>query len=145
MPTLSRTLAALKKSEVYIWPGDVSCCVEKRASRPRFKRKDDEQSVEFTRSAMKVTADGVKLDKINGVLDIHGSRDLPGDPSSCTVMLDRTGHDHISVVVEVGTQELEPVAQAIGVDLNPCRCLCARGRVPRVWCMTEMSMPPGTS
>lgn len=134
MPTLSKALTQLKKTESHTWLADVSCvplqqtlrqldaawknCFEGRAGRPRFKRKDDAQSAEFTRSAMKVTADGVMLGKLTGLLDIHWSRDLPSDPSSCTVMKDVTGRYHISFVVEVDTQELEPVEQAVGVDLG---------------------------
>ena len=93
-------------------------CFEKRAKRPRFKRKDEAQSAEFTRSAMRVTAEGVRLGKISGPLDLRWSRELPSDPSSCTVTLDRAGRYHISFVVQVEAHALEPIEQAVGVDLG---------------------------
>ena len=134
LPTLSKALTQLKKSESHAWLADVSCvplqqvlrhldvawtnCFEKRAKRPRFKRKDEAQSAEFTRSAMRVTAEGVRLGKISGPLDIRWSRELPSDPSSCTVTLDRAGRYHISFVVQVEAHALEPIEQAVGVDLG---------------------------
>lgn len=134
MPTLSKALTQLKKSESHHWLQKVSSvplqqalrhldsawknCFEKRAAQPRFKRKDGEQSATFVRSAMKVTTDGVTLSKIDGLLDIRWSRDLPSDPSSCTVTKDVTGRYHISFVVEFEPAQLEPVEQAVGVDLG---------------------------
>lgn len=131
---LSASLTQLKHTEEHKWLKDVSCvplqqtlrhlsgawrrCFNKKASQPTFKRKSDVQSAEFTKSAMKVDGQVVKLGRIDGPLSIRWSRQLPTTPSSCTVTLDRAGRYHISFVVELEPIELEQLNQSIGIDLG---------------------------
>ena len=108
---LDRALTQLKKNEDFAWLKDVSCvplqqflrdlgrawtnCFEGRAKRPRFKRKFATQSIRYTRRAFSIRGSQVKLAKQDEPLDIRGSRELPSEPTSCTVMRDTLGRYHM--------------------------------------------------
>jgi putative transposase len=88
--------------------------------RPRFKsRRDRRQAVRFTRNArFKITAKGrLRLPDIGDVLVVW-SRDLPGDPSSVTVVRDAAGRYFASFVCEVSVQPLPGNGRAVGLDLG---------------------------
>jgi len=130
---LDKALTTLKKDADYRWLNDVSSvplkqslqdlgrawrnCFEKRARRPRFKRKHGEQSARFTKSAFTIEGRHFKLAKI-GWLDIRWSRNLPELPTSCTVTLDASGRYHVSFVCEVDPEPLSEVDKVVGVDLG---------------------------
>jgi IS605 OrfB family transposase len=90
-----------------------------RVRKPRFKRRDHEQAVRFTRnSRFRILPNGrLWLPKV-GAVSVRWSRELPSAPSSVTVTLDRSGRYHVSFVVEVAEQPLPPVDAAVGVDLG---------------------------
>jgi putative transposase len=88
---------------------------------PRFRsRKDNRQTVRFTRNAnFKVTSGGkLRLPKI-GDVPVRWSRDLPSEPSSVTVVLDAAGRYHASFVVDTGDDApLPPSDLEVGIDLG---------------------------
>ena len=134
MGALSAALSALKKTEDFGWLAEVSSvplqqalrhlkgawgrCFAKRARRPRFKSKHTAQSAEYTRSAFTMRDGQVWLAKMDAPLDVRWSRDLPSEPTSCTVTLDRAGRYHISFVVEVEPASLPRVDSSVGLDLG---------------------------
>ena len=51
-------------------------------------------------------------------LDVRWSRDLPSEPTSCTVTRDAAGRYFVSFVVEVETATLPTTAKVAGIDLG---------------------------
>jgi IS605 OrfB family transposase len=90
-----------------------------RVQKPRFKHRDHEQAVRFTRnSRFRVLPNGrLSLPRV-GTLKVRWSRPLPSDPSSVTVTLDASGRYHASFVVAVAEESLPPVEAAVGLDLG---------------------------
>jgi len=141
---LSKRLTEVKKTPERAWLSEVSAVVLQQAladlntayrnffgsvtgkregakvAPPRFRsRKDNRQTVRFTRNArFEVTEGGkLRLPKI-GDIPVRWSRELPSDPSSVTVIKDASGRYFASFVVEVGEQPLPPVESEVGIDLG---------------------------
>ena len=141
---LSHALTAAKTTPERVWLGEVSSVVLQQAladantayrnffaslagrrkgrkiGPPRFRsRRDNRQSIRFTRNArFTVTAGGkLRLPKI-GDVPVRWSRDLPSAPSSVTVVKDTAGRYFASFVVEVGTEPLPEVDSEVGIDLG---------------------------
>ena len=141
---LSHALTAAKTTPERVWLGEVSSVVLQQAladantayrnffaslsgkrkgtklGAPRFRsRRDNRQSIRFTRNArFAVTAGGkLRLPKI-GDVPVRWSRDLPSAPSSVTIVKDTAGRYFASFVVEVGTEPLPEVDSEVGVDLG---------------------------
>ncbi|GAA3370322.1 RNA-guided endonuclease TnpB family protein [Streptomyces sannanensis] len=92
---------------------------------PRFKsRKDNRQAARFTRSdRWSITEDGkLRLPKIGG-LKVKWTRDLPSEPSSVTLVKDRSGRYWASFVVETdpAADILSPTDGDQGIDLGLTR------------------------
>ncbi|WP_245568600.1 RNA-guided endonuclease InsQ/TnpB family protein [Nocardia concava] len=141
---LSKRLTAAKATPERAWLGEVSAVVLQQAladlnsayrnffdsvtgkrkgskvSSPRFRsRRDNRQSVRFTRNARFAVTAGKKLrlPKI-GEVKVAWSRELPAEPSSVTVIKDAAGRFFASFVVEVGDAPLPPVDPEVGIDLG---------------------------
>lgn len=138
---LSRLLTQTKQTEERQWLKDVSAiplqqslrqldtayrnffnsCNGKRKGKkvgsPRFKKKTNVQSAEFTRKGFSLTDNSVYLAKIGTVKPIW-SRELPSEPSSVTVIKDCANRYFLSFVVEVQPIQSEPKNQSIGIDLG---------------------------
>lgn len=84
---------------------------------PRFKKKANQQSAEFTKAAFSVKNDDVNLAKI-GKLKPIWSRELPSEPSSVTVIKDCAGRYFLSFVVELKPNQVDAKNQSIGIDLG---------------------------
>lgn len=87
---------------------------------PRFRsRKDQRQSIRFTRNArFAVTSSGkLRLPKI-GDVPVRWSRVLPSEPSSVTVIKDATGRYHASFVVETEDVPHPERTEEVGIDLG---------------------------
>jgi putative transposase len=118
----------------------------KRAGRPvglpRFKsRKDNRQSLRFTRNGFRIRSNGkLNLAKI-GDLRVKWSRALPADPSSVTLILDPSGRYHVSFVVDVEPDLLPELDTEIGIDLGlTTYAVMSDGTVidnPRFWRKAE--------
>ncbi|WP_040808228.1 RNA-guided endonuclease InsQ/TnpB family protein [Nocardia concava] len=141
---LSKRLTAAKATPEREWLGEVSAVVLQQAladlntayrnffqsvtgkrkgpkvAAPRFRsRKDNRQSVRFTRNARFAITEGrkLRLPKI-GDVKIAWSRELPSDPSSVTVIKDAAGRYFVSFVVEVDASPLPVVDAEVGIDLG---------------------------
>lgn len=84
---------------------------------PKFKKKTNKQSAEFTKAAFSIDGKRVYLAKIGDVQPIW-SRDLPNMPSSVTVIKDCANRYFLSFVVEVEPIYTEAKNQSIGIDLG---------------------------
>lgn len=89
---------------------------------PRFKSKrDTRQAARFTKQGFRCHERTLQLQKI-GKVPIEWSRDLPAEPSSCTVIRDSSGRYFASLVVEVAgavTCAIRPQeGRCIGIDLG---------------------------
>ncbi|MDX8036238.1 transposase [Lentzea sp. BCCO 10_0856] len=93
----------------------------RKVAPPRFRsRKDNRQTIRFTRNARFTVLDSGKLQlpKI-GDLDVRWSRDLPAEPSSVTIVKDAAGRYHASFVVATKQDETLPTAESeVGIDLG---------------------------
>lgn len=140
---LSKRLTAAKKTPDRAWLTEVSAVVLQQAladlntayrnffqsifgkrkgarvAPPRFRsRKDNRQSIRFTRNACRVLPNRkLRLSKIGDVL-VRWSRDLPSDPSSVTVIKDAGGRYFASFVVEMTSEPLPSVESEAGIDLG---------------------------
>jgi putative transposase len=84
---------------------------------PRFKKKTNKQSAEFTKSAFSISENKVYLAKIGYVQPVW-SRELPNIPSSVTVIKDCANRYFLSFVVEIEPIHIEAKNQSIGIDLG---------------------------
>lgn len=89
---------------------------------PRFKSKrDTRQAARFTKVAFRCHERTLQLQKI-GKVPIEWSRDLPAEPSSCTVIRDSSGRYFASFVVEVegaASCAIRPQdGRCVGIDLG---------------------------
>lgn len=84
---------------------------------PRFKKRRSAQSIRICGKEFRVTPKGVKFPKV-GDLRLVWSRELPSQPSSCTIIKDAAGRYFASFVVEENRRQLEPNGRAIGIDLG---------------------------
>jgi putative transposase len=92
-----------------------------RAKYPRFKKKRNGGSAEFTRSAFRWRGGSLYLAKCQEPLNIRWSRQLPKgvEPSTVTVRLEPSGRWYISILVDDST--IKPLPQSensVGVDLG---------------------------
>jgi putative transposase len=138
---LSALLTGAKKTEERAWLNDVSCVPLQQVLRhlatayknffnylqkkrkgvkvgvPKFKKKTDKQSAEFTKSAFSIENHQVYLAKIGNVSPIW-SRKLPSEPGSVTVIKDCANRYFLSFVVDIKPVNLTPINLSIGIDLG---------------------------
>jgi putative transposase len=99
----------------------------RRVGHPRFRsRKDNRQSIRFTRNGFGVTAHGVRVAKV-GALRLVWSRPLPSVPSSVTIIREADGRYYASFVVEVADTPLPVLTTDIGIDLGLGRLVVTSG------------------
>ncbi|MEP6489637.1 transposase [Microcoleus vaginatus GB2-A3] len=89
----------------------------KKLGLPKFKKRTNSQSAEFTKAAFSLRGESVYLAKIGTVKPIW-SRELPSAPSSVTVIKDCAERYFLSFVVEVQPIQSEAKNQSIGIDLG---------------------------
>jgi putative transposase len=133
----SAALTALKKEADKAWLNEVSCVplqqelrhldtafknfFEKRSSYPKFKKKGQKDTAEFTRSAFSFDAENNRLilAKMDGVpLKIVWSRPLPSPPSSLTVVRKPSGKYFVSFVVGAPAPTAPKTGESIGIDFG---------------------------
>ena len=131
----SSFLTSWKKTEDLSFLNEVSCvplqqCLRhlqkafanfwgKRAKYPRFKKKRNGGSAEFTKSAFKYRDGKLWLAKCQEPLNIVWSRYLPSGclPSTVTVKLEPSGRWFVSLLVDDYTVEvLPPTKKQVGID-----------------------------
>jgi len=84
---------------------------------PKFKKKTNNQSAEFTKSAFSLFENSVYLAKIGDIKPVW-SRKLPSEPSSVTVIKDCANRYFISFVVDIEPEHIEPINPSVGIDLG---------------------------
>lgn len=84
---------------------------------PRFKKKTNNQSAEFTKAGFSVKGTQVYLAKIGNVRPIW-SRTLPSEPSSVTVLKDCANRYFLSLVVETEPENIAPINPSVGIDIG---------------------------
>ncbi|GGA09716.1 transposase [Okeania sp. KiyG1] len=92
-----------------------------RANYPKFKKKRNGGSAEFTKSAFRWKDGKVYLAKCSSPLPIRWSRQLPPGcvPSTITVRLNPSGRWSVSLRVnETRDLRLKPIKKQIGIDLG---------------------------
>ncbi|MFE9322081.1 RNA-guided endonuclease InsQ/TnpB family protein [Nocardia sp. NPDC052278] len=141
---LSKRLTEAKKTPQRGWLGEVSSVVLQQAladlntayrnffasitgkrkgariAPPRYRsRKDNRQSIRFTRNARFQVLDNgkLRLPKI-GDIELRWSRGLPSEPSSVTVTKDAAGRYFASFVVLVADESLPELDTEVGIDLG---------------------------
>jgi putative transposase len=139
--SLARTLTLSKKTQERRWLSDVSSVPLQQSlkqletayknyfdslkgkrkgnkvGQPRFKKKTHSQSAIFTSSAFSIKDQEVYLAKIGNLKPIW-SRDLPGEPSSVTVIKDFANRYFLSFVVEVEPNRMDANNQSVGIDIG---------------------------
>jgi len=91
-----------------------------RAKYPRFKKKRNGGSAEFTKSAFKFREGKVYLAKCSEPLPIRWSRPLPDGvvPSTVTVKQTPSGRWSVSLRIDVDVQPLPIVKKVVGIDVG---------------------------
>jgi putative transposase len=93
-----------------------------KVGRPRSKsRKDNRQSVRFTRNGFALRPNGRLYLAQIGDVKVRWSRDLPSEPSSVTIIVEPDGHYYASFVVDVPPTPLPVVEQEAGINLGIAR------------------------
>ena len=108
---LQQCLRHLQKAFANFWG--------KRAKYPRFKKKRNGGSAEFTKSAFKYREGKLWLAKCQEPLNIIWSRFLPQgcSPSTVTVKLEPSGRWFVSLLIDDYTVEvLPPTKKQVGID-----------------------------
>jgi len=98
----------------------------KRAKYPRFKKKRNGGSAEFTKSAFKWENGFLTLAKCKEPLNIVWSRQFPesASPSTVTVKLDPSGRWYVSLLVDDQTiKQLPPTDKKVGIDVGISRLI----------------------
>lgn len=132
----SAALTALKKQPETAWLNEVSSVpvqqalrhlqtaftnfFAKRAGYPTFKRKDGQQSAEYTTSAFKWDGQTLKLAKMDEPLAIRWSRTLPkaAKLTTVTVSKDRAGRYFVSLLCDDAVAAKPVAAGKVGIDLG---------------------------
>lgn len=89
----------------------------KKVGSPKFKKKTNNQSAEFTKAAFSLSGDSVYLAKIGDIKPVW-SRKLPSEPSSVTVIKDCANRYFLSFVVDIEPENIEPINPSVGIDLG---------------------------
>lgn len=89
----------------------------KKVGSPKFKKKTNNQSAEFTKAAFSLSGDSVYLAKIGDIKPVW-SRKLPSEPSSVTVIKDCANRYFLSFVVDIEPEHIEPINPSVGIDLG---------------------------
>jgi len=130
----SKMLTSLKKDSNFPWLNDVSSVAlqqsirnqqsafknffEKRAKYPKFRKKNNKQSAEFTRAGFKWDGETLTLAKMKEPLDIHWSYDKPEDISSITIVKDCANRYFVCMRIEFEPNQHQPSDKMVGVDLG---------------------------
>lgn len=131
----SAAFTKLRNSEEYSWLRDVSYVpvqqglrhlqtafqgfFEKRTKYPKFKKRRDKQSAEYTRSAFRVRGGKFYLAKMKEPLNIVFHRDIDlSKVTTVTVSKSPSGRYHISMRFKKEFHPLPVVDSEVGIDLG---------------------------
>lgn len=130
----SARLTEIKKKPEFSWLNEVSCVplqqalrhqqtafrnfFDHRAKYPKFKKKRNEQSAEFTRSAFKYEGGKLTIAKSKQPLDVRWSRELPSKPSTIFISKDCAGRYFVSCLCKFEPKPLPISKNTVGIDLG---------------------------
>jgi len=89
----------------------------RKVGHPAFRRKNNRQSIRFTRNGFGLHGSRLYVAKI-GDIKVKWSRDLPSVPSSVTVIREPDGRYYASFVVERQIAPLPACGREVGIDLG---------------------------
>ena len=89
-----------------------------RTKYPRFKKKNNRQSMTYAASAFKWQDGKLTLAKMSQPLKIKWSRYFSGEPTSITISKDPSGRYFVSFLVEEELEQWEKTEEKIGIDLG---------------------------
>ncbi len=89
-----------------------------RTKYPRFKKKNNKQSMTYAASAFKWQDGQLTLAKMSQPLKIKWSRYFTGQPASITISKDPSGRYFVSFLVEEQLSQWEKTDEKIGIDLG---------------------------
>ncbi len=89
-----------------------------RAKYPRFKKKNNRQSIAYAASAFKWQDGQLTLAKMSQPLKIKWSRYFSGEPTSITISKDPSGRYFVSFLVGEELEQWEKKEEKIGIDLG---------------------------
>ena len=131
---LARKLTCLKKQEETSFLQEVSLdqlqqslrhlgsawkrCFQKKSQRPRFKKKQNKQSISYSRNGFRFRDGEFFVAKLQDPIEVRWTRPLPSTPKTATLIKDQAGRTFVSFTVEVKPESLPPTTKTVGVDLG---------------------------
>lgn len=91
---------------------------EKRSLYPKFKLRKRGGQIRFARKGFRINGESFYVAKIADQIKIIWSRELPSEPSSCTVTQNPSGQWFVSFVCEFEPEILPKSEKRIGIDLG---------------------------
>ena len=89
-----------------------------RTKYPRFKKKNNRQSMTYAASAFKWQDGQLTLAKMSHPLKIKWSRKFNGEPTTVTISKDPSGRYFVSFLVEEELEQWEKTDEKLGIDLG---------------------------
>jgi putative transposase len=136
---LAKKLTLLKKEEATSFLTEVSIdqlqqslrhldsawkkCFIKKSQRPRFKKKQQKQSISYTRNAFRFRDGEFFVAKLKDPIEVRWTRKLPSEPKTATLSKDPAGRYFVSFTVELEPETLPPTTKTVGLDLGPSHFL----------------------
>ena len=108
---LQQSLRHLQTAFVNFWNPEIN------AEYPKFKKKDNRQSAEFTRAAFNWDGKTLSVSKL-GALKVKWSRFFTAIPSTVTVSMTPSGRYYVSVRVDEPMKTIPQATGVIGIDMG---------------------------
>jgi len=129
-----RALTVLKSQSETEWLGEVSNVAlqqsirnadvafsnffKKRSQYPKFKKRKNGGSAKFTNWGFRLKDDSFYVAKIKTPIRVAWSRELPSEPSSCTISQNPSGQWFVSFTCETEVAPYAKTNKRIGIDLG---------------------------
>lgn len=91
---------------------------KKKKGFPKFKKKYDKNSFTLTNLQYSIKENKLKIALLKSLMKVKWHRELPSEPTSCTIIKDNIGRYYVSFVVEVGDKIVPYTKSMIGLDLG---------------------------
>jgi putative transposase len=108
---LQQSLRNLQVAFVNFWNPEIN------VEYPKFKKKDNRQSAEFTRAAFDWDGNTLSISKL-GALKVKWSRSFTAIPSTVTVSMTPSGRYYVSVRVDEPVNNMPKATGIIGIDVG---------------------------
>lgn len=91
---------------------------KKKKGFPKFKKKYDKNSFTLTNLQYSIKENKLKIALLKSLMKVKWHRELPSEPTSCTIIKDNIGRYYVSFVVEVESKMVLSTSNKIGLDLG---------------------------